>query len=83
MEIDILAVDEVECESRPSQDDVDDFWVKLGRFKRSFPQYANYIHRGALDRDVLKIMLLPRVITKCSAIVKSTIVFQGHVLLRF
>ncbi len=53
MEIDILAVDEtvavlVECKSRLSQDDVDDFLVKLGRFKRSFPQYANYTTYGAV-----------------------------------
>ncbi len=53
MEIDILAVDEtvavlVECKSRLSQDDVDDFVVKLGRFKRSFPQYANYTTYGAV-----------------------------------
>ncbi|APB35120.1 hypothetical protein GlitD10_2777 [Gloeomargarita lithophora Alchichica-D10] len=53
MEIDILAVNEtvavlVECKSRLSQDDVDDFVVKLGRFKRSFPQYENYATYGAV-----------------------------------
>lgn len=53
MEIDILAVDEtavvlVECKSRLSQDDVDDFLGKLSRFKQAFPHYKNYQAYGAL-----------------------------------
>ena len=53
MEIDILGVNEsvavlVECKSRLSQDDVDDFVAKLGRFKQSFPQYQNYTTYGAV-----------------------------------
>jgi hypothetical protein len=44
MEIDIFAVDDdvavlVECKSRLSQDDVDEFIEKLKRFKLSFPHY--------------------------------------------
>ena len=53
MEIDILGVNEsvavlVECKSRLSQDDVDDFVAKLGRFKQSFPQYQNHTTYGAV-----------------------------------
>jgi hypothetical protein len=44
MEIDILGVDDtdlvvVECKSRLSQDDVDEFIEKLTRFKIAFPHY--------------------------------------------
>jgi hypothetical protein len=53
MEIDILAVDEtevvlVECKSRLSKDDVNDFLEKLSRFKQAFPHYRNYQAYGAV-----------------------------------
>jgi hypothetical protein len=53
MEIDILAVDDtelvlVECKSRLSQDDVDEFIEKLSRFKIAFPHYQNYQSYGAV-----------------------------------
>ena len=53
MEIDILAVDDtelvlVECKSRLSKDDVDEFVEKLSRFKDSFPHYDNYKAYGAV-----------------------------------
>jgi len=53
MEIDILAVDDtelvlVECKSRLSKDDVDEFVEKLHRFKISFPHYENYRAYGAV-----------------------------------
>ena len=53
MEIDILAVDDselvlVECKSRLSQDDVDEFLEKLTRFKIAFPHYQNYQAYGAV-----------------------------------
>jgi len=53
MEIDILAVDEtdlvlVECKSRLSKDDVDEFLEKLSRFKQAFPHYKNYQAYGAV-----------------------------------
>ena len=53
MEIDILAVDDtelvlVECKSRLSKDDVDEFVEKLTRFKDSFPHYGNYKAYGAV-----------------------------------
>lgn len=53
MEIDILAVDDtelvlVECKSRLSKDDVDEFLDKLHRFKISFPHYQNYQVYGAV-----------------------------------
>ena len=53
MEIDILAVDEtdlvlVECKSRLSKDDVDEFLEKLYRFKEAFPHYNNYQAYGAI-----------------------------------
>ena len=53
MEIDILAVDDtelvlVECKSRLSKDDVDEFVDKLHRFKISFPHYDNYRTYGAV-----------------------------------
>ncbi|MDJ0728683.1 MAG: DUF3782 domain-containing protein [Crocosphaera sp.] len=53
MEIDILAVDDtelvlVECKSRLSKDDVDEFIEKLTRFKTAFPHYQNYHAYGAV-----------------------------------
>jgi hypothetical protein len=53
MEIDILAVDDtelvlVECKSRLSQDDVDEFIEKLSRFKIAFPHYKNQQAYGAV-----------------------------------
>jgi hypothetical protein len=53
MEIDILAIDDtelvlVECKSRLSKDDVDEFIEKLNRFKVSFPHYQNYQVYGAV-----------------------------------
>ncbi|NUN66306.1 DUF3782 domain-containing protein [Pseudanabaena biceps] len=53
MEIDILAVDDtelvlVECKSRLSKDDVDEFVEKLTRFKDAFPHYRNYQAYGAV-----------------------------------
>ncbi|MFM6758405.1 MAG: DUF3782 domain-containing protein [Microcystis panniformis] len=53
MEIDILGVDDtdlvvVECKSRLSQDDVDEFIEKLTRFKIAFPHYQNYRAYGAV-----------------------------------
>ncbi|NCR15659.1 MAG: DUF3782 domain-containing protein [Microcystis aeruginosa G13-12] len=53
MEIDILAVDEtevvlVECKSRLSKDDVNEFLEKLSRFKEAFPHYKNYQAYGAV-----------------------------------
>ena len=53
MEIDILAVDDtelvlVECKSRLSKDDVDDFLKKLNRFKAAFPHYKGYAAYGAV-----------------------------------
>jgi len=53
MEIDIMAVDDtelvlVECKSRLSKDDVDDFLIKLSRFKLAFPHYQNYTVYGAV-----------------------------------
>ncbi|GCL54500.1 hypothetical protein NIES3806_18430 [Microcystis aeruginosa NIES-3806] len=53
MEIDILAVDEtevvlVECKSRLSKDDVNEFLEKLSRFKQAFPHYKNYQAYGAV-----------------------------------
>jgi hypothetical protein len=53
MEIDILAVDDtelvlVECKSRLSKDDVDEFVEKLTRFKDSFPHYRNFKAYGAV-----------------------------------
>jgi len=53
MEIDIFAVDDnvavlVECKSRLSQDDVDEFIEKLKRFKLSFPHYSSYRVFGAV-----------------------------------
>ena len=53
MEIDILAVDEtavvlVECKSRLSQDDVNEFLEKLSKFKQAFPHYKDYHAYGAV-----------------------------------
>jgi len=52
-DIDILAVDEtelvlVECESRLSKDDVDEFIEKLTKFKIAFPHYKNFKAYGAV-----------------------------------
>jgi len=53
MEIDIFAVDDdvavaIEVKSRLAQRDVDEFIAKLGRFKLSFPHYADYQVYGAV-----------------------------------
>ena len=53
MEIDILAVDTtdvvlVECKSRLSKDDVDEFIEKLQNFKIAFPAYKDYQAFGAV-----------------------------------
>ncbi len=53
MEIDILGVNTtdavlVECKSRLSQDDVDEFLEKLPRFKAAFPEFAAYNIYGAV-----------------------------------
>ena len=53
MEIDVLAVDDtdvvlVECKSRLSKDDVDEFLGKLTRFKIAFPHYKSYQAYGAV-----------------------------------
>jgi hypothetical protein len=53
MEIDILEVDDtdlvvVECKSRLSKDDVDEFIEKLSRFKIAFPHYKDYRAYGAV-----------------------------------
>ena len=53
MEIDILAVDEtevvlVECKSRLSKDDVEEFLEKLSKFKQAFPHYQKYQAYGAV-----------------------------------
>ena len=53
MEIDILAVDTtdvvlVECKSKLSKDDVDEFIEKLQKFKIAFPAYKNYQAYGAV-----------------------------------
>jgi hypothetical protein len=53
MEIDILVVDTtevvlVECKSRLSKDDVDEFLEKLEKFKLAFPAYKNYQAYGAV-----------------------------------
>jgi hypothetical protein len=53
MEIDILVVDEtevvlVECKSRLSQDDVNEFLTKLSQFKQAFPHYQNFQAYGAV-----------------------------------
>lgn len=53
VEIDILAADDndlvlVECETRLSQEDVDELLEKLARFKQSFPRYANSRVYGAV-----------------------------------
>lgn len=53
MEIDILAIDDtelvlVECKSRLSKDDVNEFLEKLARFKISFPHYQDYQAYGAV-----------------------------------
>ncbi len=53
MEIDILVVDDtelvlVECKSRLSKDDVDEFIEKLTRFKIAFPHYKNFKAYGAV-----------------------------------
>jgi hypothetical protein len=53
MEIDIIAIDgqemvAVECKSRLSYDDVNEFISKLERFKSAFPQYENFRLYGAV-----------------------------------
>ncbi len=53
MEIDILVVDTtdvvlVECKSRLSRDDVNEFLEKLQKFKLAFPAYKNYQAYGAV-----------------------------------
>ena len=53
MEIDIFAMDDndvvlVECKSRLSKDDVDEFIEKLKCFKLSFPHYSQYRAFGAV-----------------------------------
>ncbi len=53
MEIDILVVDDtevvlVECKSRLSQDDVNEFLEKLTKFKQAFPHYKNFQAYGAV-----------------------------------
>ncbi len=53
MEIDILVVNDtslvlIECKSRLSRDDVDEFLEKLAKFKDSFPHYKNYRAYGAV-----------------------------------
>ena len=53
MEIDILVVDTtdvvlVECKSRLSTDDVNEFIEKLQKFKLAFPAYKNYQAYGAV-----------------------------------
>ena len=53
MEIDILVVDTtdvvlVECKSRLSRDDVNEFLEKLQKFKLEFPAYKNYQAYGAV-----------------------------------
>ena len=53
MEIDILVVDTtdvvlVECKSRLSKDDVNEFIEKLQKFKLAFPAYKNYQAYGAV-----------------------------------
>jgi hypothetical protein len=53
LEIDILAVNgselvAVECKSRLSKDDVDDFLDRLQRFKLAFPQFRDFQVYGAV-----------------------------------
>ncbi len=53
MEIDILAVDEtelvlVECKSKLSQEDVDEFLERLTKFKIAFPHFKNFKAYGAV-----------------------------------
>ena len=53
MEIDILVIDDtelvvVECKSRLSKDDVDEFLKRLSRFKDSFPHYKDFRAYGAV-----------------------------------
>jgi predicted RecB family endonuclease len=53
MEIDILAVNgdiavAIEVKSRLSRQDVEDFLVRLPRFKQAFPQYGSYHLHGAV-----------------------------------
>lgn len=62
MEIDILAINgevavAIEVKSRLSQQDVEDFLVRLGRFKQAFPHYSGYSIYGAvaaieIDQDI-------------------------------
>ncbi len=53
MEIDILAVNgdiavAIEVKSRLSRQDVEDFLVRLPKFKQAFPQYGSYHLHGAV-----------------------------------
>ncbi len=53
MKIDILGVNStdvvlVECKSRLSQGDVEEFLAKLPRFKSAFPEFATYRIYGAV-----------------------------------
>jgi hypothetical protein len=53
MEIDIVAVNgselvAVECKSRLSKDDVNDFLTRLQRFKVAFPQFRDFRIYGAV-----------------------------------
>jgi hypothetical protein len=53
MEIDIVAVNgsklvAVECKSRLSKDDVNDFVTRLQRFKVAFPQFREFRIYGAV-----------------------------------
>ncbi len=53
MEIDILGVNgmkvvAVECKSRLSKDDVDEMGDRLTKFKKAFPEYAQYTLYGAV-----------------------------------
>ena len=53
MEIDIVAVNgselvAVECKSRLSKDDVNDFVIRLQRFKLAFPQFRDFRIYGAV-----------------------------------
>ncbi len=53
IEIDVVAVNgselvAVECKSRLSKDDVDQFVMRLGRFKAAFPQFSTFTVYGAV-----------------------------------
>ncbi len=53
MEIDIFAVDgdvavAIEVKSRLSRQDIEDFLIRLGRFRQAFPHYSDYRIYGAV-----------------------------------